>query len=175
MGLGAGRPTTTVSYVRPLVAALAGEHFQTANSLRHNGADSDIRGRYGKNPLHPAARSGNFEVVGILIEYNPAYTNARDDYGWTPLHLASGGHNFKDGSAFRLLLEHGADINVQDSNGLTPLQWASFNGALEVVRLLLETSADVEARNNYGKTALQEAAEEGHDEITKLLREHGAK
>jgi ankyrin repeat protein len=162
-------------YMRPLVAALAGERFQTADILRHCGADADVRGRYGKYPLHAAAHSGNFEVVRTLIEYKPADIDARDEYGWTPSLLASGGQNFKDGSVLRLLLEHGADINVQDGNGLTPLQWASFNGALEVVRLLLEHGADVEAKNKYGKTALQEAVQEGHDEIVELLRERGAK
>jgi hypothetical protein len=35
-------------YVRPLVAALAGEHFQTADLLRHNGADLDGRGKLGE-------------------------------------------------------------------------------------------------------------------------------
>jgi ankyrin repeat protein len=162
-------------YVRPLIAALAGEHFRTADLLRCKGADPNVRGRFGKSPLNAAARSGNSEVVRILIEYNPADINSRDEYGWTPLLMASGGHNFKGGFALRLLLEHGADINLQDETGLTPLQWASFNGALEVVRLLLEHGADVEATNKQGKTALQEAAQEGHDQVLKLLREHGAK
>ena len=65
-------------YVRPLVAALAGEHFQTADLLRHNGADLDVRSDDGTNPLHGAAYSGNLEVVRKLIEYDPAYINARD-------------------------------------------------------------------------------------------------
>jgi hypothetical protein len=146
-------------YVRPLVAALAGEHFQTADLLRHNGA----------------ACSGNFEVVRILIEYDPAYINAREEGGWTPLFFASIGHNFKDGSVFRLLLEHGADINAQSQSGWTPLHVASSYGVLEAVRLLLEHGADVEAKDNDGKTALQIAAERGRDEVVKLLREHGAK
>jgi hypothetical protein len=163
-------------YVRPLVAALAGEHFQTADLLRHNGADLDIRGRWGRNPLHVAARSGNLEVVRKLIEYNPAYINAREDAGGeTPLFWASGGFNLQDGSIVRLLLEHSADINVQKDDGQTPLYWASYNGALEVVRVLLEYGADVEVKRNDGKTALQKAAEEGHDKVVELLREHGAK
>jgi hypothetical protein len=162
-------------YMRPLVAALAGEHFQTADLLRHNGADLEVRGRYGTNPLHAAAYSGNLEVVRILIEYEHAYINAKDGGGWTPLFWASGGHNSEDGSVVRLLLEHGADINVQTRRGWTPLHYASFNGALEFVRLLLEHGANVEAKNNYGKTALQVAAEEGHKEVVELLREHGAK
>jgi len=166
-------------YVRPLVAALAGEHFQTADLLRHNGADLDVRGGlYGMNPLHAAAYSGNFEVVRILIEYDHADNiNAREKDGWTPLFWASTGHFFKDGSeaVLRLLLEHGADINAQDKKGWTPLYVASINGALEVVRLLLEHGADVEAKDNDGKTALQEAAWRRRGEIMKLLREHGAK
>jgi ankyrin repeat protein len=162
-------------YVRPLVAALAGEHFQTADLLRHNGADLDVRGDNGTNPLHGAAFSGNLEVVRILIEYDPAYINARNVYGSTPLLWASEGRNSKDGSVVRSLLEHGADINAQNVYGEIPLHEASLYGALEVVRLLLEHGADVEAKDVKGKTALQVAADRGHDEVMKLLREHGAK
>jgi hypothetical protein len=162
-------------YVRPLVAALAGEHFQTADLLHHNGADLDVRGKYGRTPLHAAAYSGNLEVVRRLIEYDPAYINARDEGGFTPLLMESEGCNSKDGSVVRLLLEHGADINVQNQDGETPLHEASTYGALEVVRLLLEHGADVEAKDNYGKTVLQVAAEYGHDEVVEFLREHGAK
>ena len=162
------------SYVRPLVAAWAGKHFLTADSdlSHHNGADPDpdVRGQSGRNTLHAAAFSGNFE---ILIEYNPAYVNARDGRGWTPLLMALGGRNFKDGSALRLLLEHGPDINGRTENGWTPLHWASFKGTLEVVRLLLD-GADVEVKKD-SKTALQVAADGGLEEVVELLREHGAK
>jgi hypothetical protein len=162
-------------YMRPLVAALAGEHFQTANLLVHNGADLDVRGIYGRIPLHSAAFSGNFEVVRILIEYDPAYVHARDGVGSTPLHWASESRYFKDGYILRLLLEHDADLNAQDQMGRTPLHWASYSGALEVVRLLLELGANAQAKGNDRMTALQEAAYRGRDEIVKLLREHGVK
>ena len=165
-------------YVRPLVAALAGEHFQTADLLRHNGAlaDLDVRGRYGRNPLHGAAYSGSLKVIRILIEYNPAYINAGDVDGYTPLIRASLRYILKDGFVHQLLLEHGADINTQTRFGGTSLYYASYYGALEAVRVLLEHDADVEVKhNNTGKTALQIAAEKGHDEVVKLLREHGAK
>jgi ankyrin repeat protein len=161
--------------VRPLVAALAGEHFQTADLLRHNGADLDVRGQYGRNPLPAAAYSGILEVVRILIECDPANINAREEDGETPLHWASRSYNFKDGSVLRLLLEHGADVNAQSQTGRTPLHVASYRGALEVVRVLLEHGADVEPKKNDGNTALQEAAGRGHDEIVNLLQEHGAK
>jgi hypothetical protein len=162
-------------YVRPLVAALAGKHFQTADLLHHYGADLDVRGRLQNNPLHAGLISGNIEVVRILIEYDPAAINAGDGTGWTPLHWATEGHNFEDGSVLRLLLDHGADINVQSQIGRTPLHVATYNGALEVVRVLLEHGADVEVTNNDGQTVLQVAIEEGHGKVVKLLLEHGAK
>ena len=162
-------------YVRPLVAALAGEHFKTADLLRHNGANLHVRGRYGRSPLHAAAYSENLEVVRILIKCDHADINARDGEGWMPLHDASIGHNFKGGSVLRLLLEHGADINVRGQDGWAPLHLASSHGALGVARLLLEHGVDVEAKKNDGKTALQVAVEEGCDKVVELLREHGAK
>jgi hypothetical protein len=163
--------------VRPLVAALAREHFQTADLLHHNGADLDVRGWNGNSPLNAATRSGNFEVARKLIEYDPAYINAGEADGWTPLFWASRGHGLKDGSEsfLRLLLEHCADMNMQIRGGWTPLHVASANGALEVVRLLLEHGADVEVKDSGGKTALQVAGGTRGDEIVELLREHGPK
>jgi ankyrin repeat protein len=160
---------------RPLVAALAGEHFQTANLLHHNGANLDVRDQSRRNPLHFAAFSGNFEVVRALIEYDPAGINARDADGLTPLIWASRRHNLKDVSVLRLLLEHGAHINAKDHIGCTPLHRVSMKGALEAGHLLLEHGADVEEKMNDGKTALQFATDRGHGKVVQLLREHGAK
>ena len=164
-------------YVRPLVAALAGEHFETADLLRDNGADLDARGQFRTNPLHAAAHYGNLEVARVLIEYDPTAIHARDSNESTPLHWAVRRPYFEGGPVARLLLAHRADINAQTNIGRTPLHWASSWGVLEIVRLLLEHGADVEVKNNNGETALQEleAAEGVHDEVVKLLREHGTK
>ena len=167
--------------MRPIIAALAGEHFQTADLLRHNGANPHVQGYKERFPLHSAARFEKLEVVQKLIEYD-AEIDARDEAGWTPLYLASSGDHFKDGSVLRLLLERGADVNAQAVDGSTPLHWTSAWGAPEVVRLLLEHGADVEAVNRDGKTALQVVKDAyppfvrgRRDEITRLLVEHGAK
>ena len=160
-------------YMRPVVAALAGKYFQTADLLHHNGADLRVWDIYGSTPLHSAVFFGDLEAIQKLIEYG-ADINAEDDNGWTPLHLASIGSNFKDGSVFRFLLEHDANISAWTAYGWNPLRWTSHNGALEIVRLLLEQGADVEAKKIHRKTAMQEAAEGGHEEIVKLLRKHGA-
>ena len=174
-------------YKRPLLAALAGKHFQTAELLRHNGAGcadlhSVLHGLL--TPLHSAAYYGDLEVVQKLIEYD-VNINAKGSDGCTPLHLASGDRGTKNlsvprPSIFRLLLEHGADVNARAKNGSTPLHSASKFGALEVVRVLLEHGADVRAEDNIGRTALQVAERYkgsfgNRDEVMKLLLEHETK
>ena len=169
-------------YMRPIIAALAGEYFQTADLLRHNGADPHVQGYEGAIPLHSAAMYEKFVVVQKLIEYG-ADIDARDEDGCTPLYWASRGTHFKDGSVLRLLLERGADVNAQADDGSTPLHRASAYGTLEVVRFLLEHGADVEAVDRNGETALQVVGtspyrsvdQRQRDEITRVLVEHREK
>ena len=165
-------------YMRPVLAALAGEHFKTADLLRHNGADPHVQGREEHTPLHSAVNCfsnfGHIKVVEKLIEYD-ADINAKNVHGSTPLHWASRGHHFKDCSILRLLLKHGGDVNARSQSGSTPLHEASKNGAMEVARLLLEYGADPEAEDDRGMTALQVASEGEHDEVVKFLLERGAK
>jgi Ankyrin repeats (3 copies)/Ankyrin repeat len=174
-------------YLRPLLAALAGKHFQTAELLRHNGASYADLHNLGYNlftPLHSAAYYGDLEMVQKLIEYD-VNISAKSSDGRTPLHLASGDRGTKDlsvprPSIFRLLLERGADVNAQAKSGSTPLHSASIFATPEVVRVLLEHGANVKAEDNNGRTALQVAErDEGgfgnRDEVMKLLLEHESK
>ena len=57
-------------YVSPLVAALAGKHFRTADLLCLHGAHADVRGDLLKTPLHDVAYHGDLEILHKLIEYN---------------------------------------------------------------------------------------------------------
>ena len=160
-------------YVRPLVAALAGKHFRTAELLRHNGADPHCRGRVMMTPLHSAAYYGDLEVVQKLIEYD-ADINAKDINGRTPLHLASEGIHLKNRTVLQLLLEHGADINARAEGGSTPLHTASIFDAVDVARLLLVRGAEVNAREANGLNPLHAAAKFGAPNVACLLLERGA-
>lgn len=65
-----------------------------------------------------------------------------------------------------LLLEHGADPNIADKDGLTPLMYAAGKGRLDLVKTLLAHGADVNAKGAYGITASQLAI--GDDVIAAL-------
>ena len=75
----------------------------------------------------------------------------------------------------KLLLESGADVNIQGSSPYGPaLQAASYAGHQEVVKLLLESGADVNAQGGKFGSALQAASYKGHQGVVKLLLKSGA-
>ena len=74
----------------------------------------------------------------------------------------------------RTLIEAGADVNLRNKDGLTPLMMASKMGRIEVVKLLLKAKADVNARQSNGWSALFAAAAGNHVEVVRCLTENGA-
>jgi ankyrin repeat protein len=93
-----------------------------------------------------------------------------------------------DITVMRLLLEHGADPNVNTNEGSTPLMAAagvnwvigqtfSHSDAefLEAAKLCIAKGNDVNATNAQGFTAMIGAANRGFDEMIKLLASNGAK
>jgi hypothetical protein len=167
-------------YVTPLVAALAGRHFQTARLLRYNGAHVNVHGKYGETPLCSAALYGDLELVQVLLDYH-ADANARGFDNWTPIHYVSEGSRLPATTrnipqlpdVAQLLLENGADVNLRNSHDETPLHIAAGNGREEVVRVLLEHGANVGAEDDEGRTPFQIALARGNNEIMELLSEHG--
>ncbi|KAL2848944.1 ankyrin repeat-containing domain protein [Aspergillus pseudodeflectus] len=74
----------------------------------------------------------------------------------------------------KLLLDKGADINVQGGEYGNALQAASFGGHQKIIQLLLEKGADINAQGGHYGNALQAASLQGHTEIVCLLLDKGA-
>ncbi len=106
--------------------------------------------------------------------------------GATPLHRAARGGDLEIAS---LLLEYGANTELPNMTGITPLQLAAGLGhggadtrgrfysekqAIETVRLLAENGADVNAQDDTGRTALHGAARKGWPDLIRTLAELGA-
>jgi ankyrin repeat protein len=53
---------------------------------------------------------------------------------------------------------NGADVNVRDLEGYTPLMYACFNVRFDLIPMLLKAGADINAQNAFGNTALMIAA-----------------
>ncbi|CAF1027282.1 unnamed protein product [Adineta steineri] len=80
--------------------------------------------------LHFAIDDGFMDIAKLLVERGKIPVDLLDQSGWSALHLAAG-HNFAD--MVKFLVENGADINIKDFNGNTPLAWAREMNSKEVI------------------------------------------
>ena len=73
------------------------------------------------------------------------------------------------------LLQRGADVSLQSSNGDTALSLAAFYGFVKLVELALRHGAEINRQSgSVYSTALMDAAWEGHVEVIDSLIRHGA-
>lgn len=73
----------------------------------------------------------------------------------------------------KMLLEAGADVNIQDEDGSTALMCAGEHGHVDIVRVLLShPDCDPTLKDNDNSTALTIAMEAGHKDIGVLIYAH---
>ena len=73
--------------------------------------------------------------------------------GVTVLHIASKENN--EPEIIDLLVKSGANVNVQDAEGFTPLHMAAIHGNLKIVKKLVDLEADVNIVTTDGKNAAE--------------------
>ena len=71
------------------------------------------------------------------------------------------------------LLKQGADPNITNSLGETPLHQAADNAQYKIAKLLLDYRANPNAQQNDGDTPLHHAAFRGDFNMLKMILEHG--
>lgn len=79
--------------------------------------------------------------------------NLGDKAGWTPLHFAAQANSV---DCARILLDSGAMVDAEDSNGNTSLSTAVFNskGQGDLIVFLLSKGADPEKKNHHGQSSI---------------------
>ena len=153
-----------------LAGAVRGGHVAVARLLLSRGADPDRRGLHGLSPLMLATMRDPGELAALLLRHR-ADPDRRDATGHTPLSLAAhldrpavirplalAGADLQlagrfgpplvvcaEADAARTcteLLRAGADPEVRDANGRSPLLLAAINENAPIARALLAAGAE---------------------------------
>ena len=127
--------------------------------------------------LHQACVVGDYTVVQRLLEgcaWRKPDVNEVVEGGnglmCTPLIAACNNGSL---DTVRLLLQHGAEVDLATTKGCTPLHFACHNGHEDVAKQLLSQGADPMKAARDGRTPVDFARGNGHEDIVKLLSEHG--
>ncbi|KAI2735236.1 hypothetical protein DTO013E5_1821 [Penicillium roqueforti] len=158
---------TTIGYT---LAALKRSHFVIQVLLRQ-GTDIDSLDVLGRSALFHLADMGNVEGLLMLLDKgaNPNGLDKASD-GRPLIAAVFGGHIRVTAS----LLQYGANANVLDQNGMTPLWWAIASDYFDIVELLLSNGAGTESVGFDGLTPLLCAATEEKIAALESLINHGA-
>lgn len=115
-----------------------------------------------------------FALVGLLDIFRERrwFDLAKcDDDGLRPIHWAIRNEIELDAVALMVgkLVEYGADINVRDKNGRTPLYYAAHCGNWQVTRFLNDNGAKLDLRDTNDETPLIAACRKHHENIVLSL------
>lgn len=141
--------------------------------LLNNGADVNLTNGFFECPLILACKSNNVEFVEKLISAgaNIGVYGCCSGNRQTPMGIISK-YNYPD--IARILLEHGADVNLADDTGPCPLAIAASYDSTDVINFLLEspmvTNLDFNKTADNGDTILHIVINCKGDERLRLVR-----
>ena len=124
----------------------------------------------GVRPLHLAAEKGHAACVRLLLDAGAAPDARVNRFGRAAFHLALKARN---ADTLRLLSGAGAQINITDDRGKTPLLYALETNDFDLIDVLLEIGANPDA-TGCDQTPLCNAARWGNDIVIGRLLEGGA-
>lgn len=124
------------------IASVANDVPMLKIALEGGGNLRAVTSRYDGTALIAAAHEGHPEIVRLLIAAKAPLDHV-NNLGWTALIesivLGDGGRNHTD--TLRALVEAGANVNLADRNGATPLQLAKGRGYANMVAILEKAGA----------------------------------
>jgi ankyrin repeat protein len=150
----------------PLHTAVRRGNSAIVSLLIKQGASILARDELGRTPLHVAVMFDIYPIAMILLKYASQRTtgnyhrlvNLRDQNEKTPLFYAISKKDRMSATIspkmVRLLLKHGANVNIKDEYGYAPLHYAVESGDLRIVSILVDAGARTNVKDNDGDTPL---------------------
>lgn len=118
--------------------------------------------------LTKAIQNDDLDCVKKLL-LDGANVNNQDNFmETTPLHLSS------SRAMTEYLIKQGANVNLRNYMGLTPLHFCSVSGDIFKTRCLINNNADINSHNNDCSPPVYLATYYNHFKLVKYLVEQGA-
>lgn len=151
--------------------AVCSEKFEVLRLLVNSGDKEaiNIQDKNGWTPLMEAAEKASVNIMELLLD-NGANTKLANKGGCTALHNAVCTRKVEVVSLLLRRMDK-EDIDIQDSNGWSPLMEAADDGQTSIMRLLCDAGASSRIRNKRGHTPLHKAVYSGEVEAVSLLLE----
>ena len=119
-------------------------------------------------PLQVAVMYGHTDVCELLIKRGEDVNEQDRAARMAPLHVAAGKRNLPQ-SVWIVLLDNGANVNIKDRYGRTPLHLIARAGDPEIAKLLIDRGARANVRDQQGQTPLDIASHSGHEAMVAVL------
>ena len=171
--------TEPVSHARTLegqfhVATRSGD-IENLQNLIAAGVSPDVLDERGRTPMLNAIHARRIDVARFLVQEKSDLNFQSSNGKHTPL-FATACWDYWEVNNFRQeLLIAGADPNICDAKGVSPLIRASKRGVFySAISQLLYFGADINHRDKHGKSALDYALKSGNKSAANYLIEMGA-
>ena len=156
-----------------LVGAASHGHTEIVRLLLDKGAQVGLH-----SAVTSAIQGGFREVVEIFIERYTEKDLLGSD-GCSPLMCAIRYECYEMAKFLlekdaELLLERGAQIDLQDRDGMSALMFTAKDGLFDMAKMLLEKGAQIDMQDKSGRSAVIIASEYQHWGVGKMLIERGA-
>jgi uncharacterized protein len=159
--------TSDVDRLAKLLAA-----GEDPNPLVENGCSYDLLYSAVNEPHPVATYSEGIDAIVLLLRYGAKVDPPNPEYPVTSLMLAAQNHHAE---CARLLLSAGANPNVKDDEGDSPLRLFTIAEDVAMVRLLLQCGADMYHSGGMdGMNSISLAARRLNIDLVRLFLAHGA-